>query len=505
MTSPLRPAAGSGGSVQPRLPHGSRRPPLVVAVALGLTGSLAVAAGGQPQSLDGHTSLGRLVVRLVPVPAGTFLPALAFSGALLLLAGWLALHREARRRVLGLPGLVCIAVLWWAPVVAVSPVLSADAYSYLAQGRLQDAGLDPYHVGPEVLAGQPVLDAVDPRWRASHSPYGPVWLLIEKVAAVGAPGGPASVTVLRWLAVAGVAGAAALLLWACSPRRRPLVFVLTALNPVVVLHVCGGLHAEAVLVLLIAAAVAARQRGHPLVGYLLLGLATAVKVPAVLALVAFLAADLRAVPRRAMVASLAAAVAPWAVLGVLAGDPLGWVQALQTPAESRTVVAPTDLLAVASTRVAEALGWQPGFATMLTAGRVAGGVVTVVLVGWLLATGARRSPRATAGLAMLAGAALGPVFYPWYLAAPVFLLAAAPYRWGVRWVVVVTAAAAVTSLPSLDRVGLPAQLAVVAVGCLVAIGVVAVRRRDAIAARASRAVGAAGEGGDGVVADAATA
>jgi hypothetical protein len=478
MTPLFRRAAGRRRTRVPRVSRWPAPRLLVAGGVLGLVGSLAVAAGGRPQSLDGSTRIGDWAAQLFRAPPGVLLPPVAFAGALLLLGGWYAAFRGVRRRVLGLPGLLGLTALVWAPVVAVSPVLSADAYAYLAQGRLLDTGRDPYRVGPDALVGEPVLALVDPRWRGSVSPYGPFWLLAEKAVAYGRPGEAVSVLALRWLAVAAVAGAVALVLWACPPRRRPLAFVLTALNPVVVLHLVGGVHAEALLVLLLAGAVVARQRGHPLLGYLLLTLATAVKAPALLVLAAFLLADLRGARGRVAAAALAVVAGTWAALALVVPDPLGWVPALRTPGRGRTAVAPTNLLASGLTGLADRVGPPVDFETALTACRALGLVAGAAAVGWLFATARRRPPASTAGLAMLAVAAFGPVFYAWYLAPPVFLLAAEPHRWGLRLTVGACAAATLTSLPSLEGAGLVARGAVVAVGCAVAVGVLAARRAD---------------------------
>ena len=45
-------------------------------------------------------------------------------------------------------------------------------------------GLDPYSVGPVTLGSNPILSMVDPLWRSSPAPYGPVTLLMLPLVAM---------------------------------------------------------------------------------------------------------------------------------------------------------------------------------------------------------------------------------------------------------------------------------------------------------------------------------
>ena len=93
---------------------------------------------------------------------------------------WLALGRLA----ITTRQLRIVGAAWCLPLLLTAPLFSQDAYSYLAQGTLVHLGIDPYRHAPAVLAnvGQAhVLGAVDPFWRHTTAPYGPLFLWIVSV------------------------------------------------------------------------------------------------------------------------------------------------------------------------------------------------------------------------------------------------------------------------------------------------------------------------------------
>ena len=48
--------------------------------------------------------------------------------------------------------------VWAIPLLVAPPLFSADAYSYVAQGTMVGAGINPYHYGPVALT------VLDPGW-----------------------------------------------------------------------------------------------------------------------------------------------------------------------------------------------------------------------------------------------------------------------------------------------------------------------------------------------------
>jgi hypothetical protein len=159
----------------------------------------------------------------------------------------------------------------WAAIVvavaafAVSPVLlSQDVYSYLSYARLGVVhGLDPYSNPPAVVPSDPVYPDVG--WTEETSAYGPLFTLLTYPLAWLPV--TAAVAALKAAATVSVLGLATLVSRLAAARGvdpiRAATFV--ALNPLVLVHVVGGAHNDALAVLLAfagcAAVLAGRQPG----------------------------------------------------------------------------------------------------------------------------------------------------------------------------------------------------------------------------------------------------
>ena len=232
---------------------------------------------------------------LPPVPpTGTAKGVLAAASALALLAlcgCWLVLVRRALTGRAGPRAAVAAALAWAAPFALGPPLFSRDAYAYAAQGELVRRGLDPATHGVAALTGPlgaTFRDAVDPRWRDTHSPYGGGAVAVEKLAAVIAHatgGGPTvALAVLRVVAVLSV-----VVLAMCAPRLLPtdddeparprpaaapagpregrdrqvaVVLALVVANPVTTVHLIGGMHLDALVTAALAAALLAERRAR---------------------------------------------------------------------------------------------------------------------------------------------------------------------------------------------------------------------------------------------------
>ena len=334
--------------------------------------------------------------------------------ALLVLCWWRILvgARQLSPRVV-----MAIGAVWATPLALGPPLLSLDAYSYLAQGRLAAIGLDPYRHAPAALTDSVWLQGVDPFWRHSLSPYGPLAVLLEHTVTL--TGNPVlSLVLLHLLALLCLSVVAASLMRLTNPSYRSAGLLLGVVNPLVLLQVLGAAHWEALLVALLAAALLAWHRAHPLTAMCLASAATAVKLPAGFAVAVLLVTYvLAARPRRRLAASAAAtaaAVAPWALLGLWVPNPLGFLGALSAPLDGRTLYAPTTLLAEAVAKLAAVSGVGVPFDPLLSLCRVVGLLTAAAICCALLATGTRRSVAATIGAGLLVVALLGPVLYPWY-------------------------------------------------------------------------------------------
>jgi alpha-1,6-mannosyltransferase len=170
-----------------------------------------------------------------------------------------AAARLGRRAVWG-------AILVLLAAFAVAPVLlSHDVYSYVDYARLGVRhGLDPYAHPPLAAPADPAFAHVT--WTETESAYGPLFTLATYPLA-WLPVGVA-VAVLKAAAALSVLGIAVLVsrmaAWRGADPLRAAAFV--ALNPLVLVHVVGGAHNDALTMLLATLAVAAILSARELSG-----------------------------------------------------------------------------------------------------------------------------------------------------------------------------------------------------------------------------------------------
>jgi len=400
---------------------------LRVARVAGLLGLVSmVACGGKLAAPIGQVApttwfglLGSFETRAARGAAGVGL----IGGLVLAAWAFLAVLRLSQAGRVPLRSTLGTAALWSVPVLLGPPLMSLDVHSYVAQGEMVRLGLDPYRVGPEFIRGD-FYDPVDPRWRAAHAPYGPLALLLSRLAVSASGQSPVgSVLLLRLVAVLAVVLAAVLALRLSVDR--PTTFLLAAGAPLVLVTLVSAAHHEALVTVLVVGALLAEQARHPALAVGLAAAALADKLPGAVALgalgVLHLLHAAGGVARLRVLARDGLAVAAvWVPLALLVPDPLGWVKALSTPGLGHAAYAPVSLVAFV-TRVPESLV------------RAAGEVLSVVIVGRLILTVRRRPLPATVGWGLFAVALLGPVLYPWYLTPAVVVLATQQGR-GAQWV-----------------------------------------------------------------------
>lgn len=192
--------------------------------------------------------------------------------------------RLGKRLVWGLI-LVLVAGFALAPVI-----LSHDVYSYVDYARLGVRhGLDPYVYEPDSAPGDAAF--VHVTWIDAKSAYGPLFTLLTYPLA-WLPVGIA-VAVLKAVAALSVLGIAALTAriaaWRGIDPLRAAAFV--ALNPLVLVHVVGGAHNDALTMLFAMLAVAAiLSRREPAGGAALVAAIATKLSAAVIAPFAFLGA-----------------------------------------------------------------------------------------------------------------------------------------------------------------------------------------------------------------------
>lgn len=436
---------------------------LAASLPLGLIGGLATGAvvlGGQPPAERADSSPVRWPVADVHALSDTVRrlgPVLAWVGAGLLVLLWLLIVVLAARGRLPSRSVLGLATTWAAPLAAGPPVLSADVYNYLAQGEMLRRGLNPYQAGVAALGSTPVVAAVDPRWQDVPSPYGPLGLSLARLAAeLGSGSLVAAVVVLRVVAVLGVAAAVYCCARLARARDRPVVLAIVAANPIVLLHLIGGVHLDAAMVGLVLGGLLLTARGRPLAGIALATAAASIKVPAgivvavLLVVLARTPGRPRGRPARRLLLGLGVGAGTALGCAALVPDGFGWLRTLSTPGTGRTESAPTSLLAGALSGL---FGLPP--AGTLVACRLLGLVVAGGAVLALLVTAGRRDPTLSAGFGQLIAALLGPVTYVWYLASPLACLAPRIHPRGRAGLVGLCALASLTSLPSLSTPAFP--------------------------------------------------
>ena len=449
---------------------------------LGTAGALLLAAGGMFAGAYPQHPKDFSVSRMLSI---TELATIgAYGGLVLLVVAWTRLGR-----LVGTPDgpetreLLAIVVRWAAPLMIAPPLFSKDVYSYAAQGAMVLHHSDPYAHGPGDAPAffSPLKDNVDVQWAETPAPYGPVFLVLAaRMIQLTGENTIAAVFGLRVLCVLGV-----VLMAVYVPRLARHLGVderaalwLGVLNPLVLIHLVGGGHNDALLIGFLVMGLVLVLDGLPVFGVLICALAMLVKVPAGLAL-AFciplwaqqLSGRLRLT--RATLLTGATAVATVAGVSAVCGLGYGWIHALQTPGQVRNWLSVTTTMGQFTGLLASWFGAGDHMDGAIAAWRGAGGLVAAAVCAVLLLRSRRIGPVPALGMALITVVALGPVVQPWYLLWGFVVLAASALDPAVRSLV--AGGSAAMSLVLMPRGGplLPKDIVeAIAVGAVVAGGAV---------------------------------
>jgi alpha-1,6-mannosyltransferase len=363
---------------------------------------------------------------------------LLWVGVAAMLVAWLALGRRAIAGDASEYTMVATTGFWLAPLLLSVPVFSRDTYSYLAQGALLRDGLDPYAVGP-VDNPNPLLDNVSPIWTITTAPYGPAFIMVAKLITMLVGNHViAGTMLLRLCMLPGLA----LLIWAAPRVARhlgangPTALWICVLNPLVIIHLMGGVHNEMLMVGLMMAGIALTFERHHVAGIALVAVAVAVKATAGIALPFLVWVWMRHLRNRrgyrplpafaaAGAASVLIFVAAFTVLSGVAGVGLGWLTALAGSVKIiNWLTVPT-----ATANLVHAIGglfFPVNFYAVLHVTRAAG-IVIIALSLPLLWWRFRHDDReALTGIAwaMLVVVLFVPAALPWYYTWPLAVVAA---------------------------------------------------------------------------------
>jgi alpha-1,6-mannosyltransferase len=358
-----------------------------------------------------------------------------WGGVVLMLAAWLWL---GRRLVDGRPvseyTMIATTGFWLAPLLLSVPLFSRDTYSYLAQGALLRDGFDPYVVGP-IENQNSLLDNVSPIWTTTTAPYGPAFILVAKfVTRIVGDDVVAGTMLLRLCMLPGLA----LLIWAAPRVARhvgadgAVALWICVLNPLVIIHLMGGVHNEMLMVGLMMAGIALTFARHHVAGAALIAIAVAVKATAILALPFMVWVWMRHLagsrPRAfaiASAASVATFVAVFAILSALAGVGLGWLTALAGSVRIiNWLTVPTALANLASTIGGNFM--PVNFYAVLEVTRLAGIAIILVSLPLLWWRFRHDDREALQGIvwAMVVVVLFVPAALPWYYTWPLAVVSA---------------------------------------------------------------------------------
>ncbi|MFT4088889.1 MAG: polyprenol phosphomannose-dependent alpha 1,6 mannosyltransferase MptB [Gordonia sp. (in: high G+C Gram-positive bacteria)] len=482
----------------------------------GTTGSVVLVIGSLGTGMVPVLQNPIVGMRVLSLPSRMFSTALTISigGTMMLVLAWIMLGRfaigrysievaegrsPARRMTRAQADRTL--VMWIAPLIVAPPLLSKDVYSYLAQSAIAFRGMDPYVYSPMRGLGveHPLTLSVPNLWKDTPAPYGPLFLWIgEQITRVTGDNITAAVFLHRLVALCGVA----LIVWALPrlARRCGVSSVaalwLGALNPLLILHLVGGIHNEALMIgmmlvgmewsfraiyddgsLRLADRFLPSRAGWILVaGVGLIAASAMIKVSSLLALgfVGIALArrwgatlpSLRNAPFRSWwvrsKASVLALTASAATTGVVAGVVVvaiclgtglgfGWTSTLSTGGIVRSWMSMPTLLSVVSGRIGLWLGLGEQTQAILDVARPIGQLIAGLLViRWLLACLAGRiHPIGGLGIAMATFVLFFPFVQAWYLLWAIIPLAAwATTRWFRIGTVVISAIISVVVMPT---------------------------------------------------------
>ena len=397
-------------------------------------------------SQPGTTSTSFLLFGLVAV----------YGGLVLLMRVWVGLTRALTRRG-GVPikYLWLILGLWIVPMLVIAPIFSRDVFSYAAQGEMVSRHINPYNYGPFTLGAGPYVSPVDPLWGNTPAPYGPLFLMIDGfLASASLHHAIVTVILLRVLAVAGVA----LIAW-CIPKLARAygrdvgpVFVLSVLNPLVILTLVGAAHNDAIMIGLLLAGITAAKSKHPVWAVVLCTLAAAIKAPAGLGIL-YVAWDWMGVGLtwrqrvRPIITAGLLALGVLAALSLVSGLGWGWVANLETPGAVRSWLAPATGIGLLLSSIAHAVGLGVSSTAVLSVTRVIGLLCAAAAALYLLIKSERIGSLRALGLSLLLFVALGPVVQPWYLTWGLLLLAPVADRYLRSLIIALSVASPFIGLP----------------------------------------------------------
>ncbi|MDO5075945.1 alpha-(1-_6)-mannopyranosyltransferase A [Corynebacterium sp.] len=419
------------------------RNPIYLGTAASVVLALASYGGGATRNRGGI--LDALGLSFLSFGHGAGFSNVTFwCSIMLVVLAWVMLGRQQH--------LTRTALMWWIPpLVFAGPILSRDVYSYLMQGAMMRDGFDPYTQGAAVNPG-PYLLEVSHDWRNTTTPYGPLHLWLgEGITRLVGENVTAGVFMYKLVSLAGFA----MIVWAVPRIAKSLggdpdlALWLGVANPVMTLHLIGGMHNESIMVGLVSVGLVCALHKRFALGVILVSLSVSLKATAVFALPFMVWLATRSLqrpghtrPRRmvnflvsgAWMATLSVAVV--ALVTYASGSSWGWVSQISGNSKVINPLALPSLLAGLVSPAASLVNEDFSYNAFLSVARSVSQIlmlVGLVTVWWLF----RRTDR-DAIMGTTAAYAVAVVFnavtLPWYYTSLISLLGTfSPDKRIVRW------------------------------------------------------------------------
>lgn len=368
---------------------------------------------------------------------------IVWVGVVLMIVAWVRLGRATLAGRTTLRELRWVVPAWTAPLLLSAPMFSRDAYSYLAQGALLRDGFDPYAVGPVANPGI-LLDNVSNVWTTTTAPYGPLFLLLgEAITSITGDNVIAGTMLLRITMLPGLA----LMMWAVPKLAthmggKPTVALwLAVLNPLVLIHLIGGVHNELLMVGLMTAGIVLVLEHSHVGGVALVAVAVAIKATAGLALpfmvwiwmihdrdraIAENRKPLSPLTSFVKTAGTGAGVfgTVFVVSSVIAGVGIGWLTALSGSAKIINWLSlPTILAHLVTVSTSWFLDLRLGPVLEVTRMLCVIALAVVIVGAWWLCRRTERDAITGIVIALVAIVVLSPAALPWYYSWPLALAA----------------------------------------------------------------------------------
>lgn len=276
-----------------RVEHAMDRLPSPLLLGTVATSAIALASFGAGATRNRGGVLDALGLNSLAFGhAAGVLGALLWAGIYLLAFSWILLGRRtifgagARTEAERTHKVQRTLFAWVTPLLFAAPILSRDVYSYLMQGAMLRDGFDPYTQGAAANPG-PMLLEVSHDWRNTTTPYGPLHLWLgEGVTRLVGDNITLGVICYKLVAVAGMAAIAWSIPRIAIRLGSDSAFALWfgVANPIMVLHMVGGMHNESLMVGLVSVGLLLCLYRRFISGVALIAVAVSLKATAAIAL-----------------------------------------------------------------------------------------------------------------------------------------------------------------------------------------------------------------------------